>query len=51
MFDLLISKSDEFIFVSKCTNTVNVVQAAYEMACSQGRTHVHKDGLTGNLKT
>jgi len=39
-FDLLTSKCKQFIFVSKCTSVVNLVnfsQVVYEM-CSQGRT-------------
>jgi len=37
-FDLLISKSNQFIFVSDCTEVVNSVkfsQAIYKILCSQ----------------
>jgi len=50
-FDLLISKSNQFIIDPKCTKVVNLVKflgGIYKISCLQtsGCTHTHTDGRT-----
>ena len=50
-FDLLISKSNQFIFVSKCTWVVTLVKAHKRFMRHRVNKHTHRLFLSDSLKT